>query len=364
MYADGTSLRPVDEEGGPKMRAPNRSGGVWKVALFTALFMTFLLYIPSPYVVYEPGLVEPVTEMVQVAESDDPGSGQFMLTTVKMTYANFFMTFRSLWDSDVMLLNKKDVLGGRSEGEYVERLVYVMQNSQSNAIEAAYRIVHIPYSVEPQQLVVIDVNDKRDSPFRAGDALISVNGTRFKDAIELVDILNKSKTGERLKWTIQRGGQITRVDTSLKQQPADPDGGDLPQAMGGVVLAEISKVVPRDSENSVTITAGEIGGPSAGLIFALQTIDYLTPGDLTHGIRIAGTGTITPDGKVGPIGGIALKVRAADRTGAQLFLAPRENYEEARRKAAAIGSAMRVEPIGTLAEALEVLTAADGEAAA
>src|SRR4029077_13569482 len=79
---------------------------------------------------------------------------------------------------------------------------------------------------------------------------------------------------------------------------------------------------------SVEIASGDVGGPSAGLMFALGRYDELTPGDLTQGRTIAGTGTIEPSGKVGPIGGIADKVVAAERVGATVFLVPKDNWGE------------------------------------
>ena len=106
---------------------------------------------------------------------------------------------------------------------------------------------------------------------------------------------------------------------------------------------------------ALRISAGEIGGPSAGLVFALGAIDLLTDGDLTGGARIAATGTIDPDGKVGAIGGIKQKVVATDGEGAELFLVPKANEGDAKAKANRMGSKMKIVGVQTLREATDAI---------
>jgi PDZ domain-containing protein len=98
----------------------------------------------------------------------------------------------------------------------------------------------------------------------------------------------------------------------------------------------------------VEISLEKVGGPSAGLMFSLGIIDTVTPGDLTGGKHIAGTGTITPDGAVGPIGGIGQKMQAARAGGATLFLAPAANCEQV---AGHIPDGLQVVRVENLAEA-------------
>ena len=94
-----------------------------------------------------------------------------------------------------------------------------------------------------------------------------------------------------------------------------------------------------------------IGGPSAGLMFALTVYNMLTPTDLTGGRKIAGTGTISPDGKVGPIGGVTQKVAAAEAVGAEYFLSPAENYPDAL----AVAKRIKVVQVTTIDEAIAFL---------
>ncbi|ACT02132.1 S16 family serine protease [Paenibacillus sp. JDR-2] len=112
---------------------------------------------------------------------------------------------------------------------------------------------------------------------------------------------------------------------------------------------------PDDENKKIKITASDVGGPSAGLMFALQSLNLLLDQDFTRGLRIAGTGTIDKDGNVGPIGGIALKVVTADQAGAELFLAPKGNYEEAAAKAKELRSEMKVIPVTSLGSAIAAI---------
>ncbi|WP_127495200.1 S16 family serine protease [Paenibacillus glycanilyticus] len=112
---------------------------------------------------------------------------------------------------------------------------------------------------------------------------------------------------------------------------------------------------PDDESRKITISASDVGGPSAGLMFALQSLNLLLDEDFTRGFRIAGTGTIDKDGNVGSIGGIALKVVTADRAGAELFLAPKDNYKEAAAKAKELRSEMKVIPVTSLGSAIAAI---------
>lgn len=104
----------------------------------------------------------------------------------------------------------------------------------------------------------------------------------------------------------------------------------------------------------VEIASGDVGGPSAGLMFALGLYDQLTPSDLTQGRTIAGTGTIDPQGGVGPIGGIEDKVLAAERVGATVFLVPKDNMAELQ---SIDTGAMRLVSVATFQDAVDALSA-------
>jgi PDZ domain-containing protein len=102
----------------------------------------------------------------------------------------------------------------------------------------------------------------------------------------------------------------------------------------------------------VSLQLGDVGGPSGGMMFALGIIDRLTPGDLTGGLHVAGTGTIAQSGEVGPIGGVVQKLYGAKRSGATVFLAPAANCDEIVGN---VPEGLRVVKIETLQDALTAL---------
>jgi PDZ domain-containing protein len=327
------------------------------VGLSTAAFMWVLLYAPTPYVVYEPGIAVPVKSMVSMEEGDRLGGGDFLLTAVKLTEPNFLHTFQSMWNTNMEVHLKRDVLRGYSKDQYADRLNVIMQGSQNNAIEAAYRYAGFPYESRTNGIVISDVH-AGSSSFKAGDRLLGINGDKpLGSATELLDKLQQTSKDKPVQFDIERSGKLLNVTFAANIFDSTMTNEQRLEAIGIMSLTELRSLEPADEGKRLTITAGDIGGPSAGLVFALQAVDLLTKGDLSGGLRIAATGTITVDGKVGAIGGIKQKIVIASKEGAQLFLAPADNFEEAEAKAKALGTPMKVVSVRTLQEAMDQIQA-------
>ncbi len=213
--------------------------------------------------------------------------------------------------------------------------------SQQNAVEAA--ACELGY---PKGLGVNSV--AKDSPnaqaLKAGDHFVSVAGTPIPDDTALRTVLNAHRTGERLPAVVRRAGKQVQV-TLLLQAPAE--GSDTPRI--GITI--VQGCLP---PFQVTLSLTGVGGPSAGLMFSLGIIDKISADDLTRGRFIAGTGTIEASGKVGPIGGIALKMIAARRAGATVFLAPASNCPDVVGN---VPSGLDVIKVATLHEAIGNLNA-------
>lgn len=335
------------------------------IVLMTAAFMWVLLYAPTPYVVYEPGIAVPVKPMITAVHGDAPGKGDFMLTAVKLTEPNFLQTIGAMWHSDKDVYLKRDVLGGYTRQQYMERSNVIMEGSQSNAVEAAYRIADIGYASVTKAIVVSDVQPRRlnaAAAFQAGDRLIGIkDGERFESMKDALEALKRLDRGKETAVEIERGGRRLQVPIFEGAFDSSQTAEQMLRALGVAGLTELRSLEPADGRNKLEISAGEIGGPSAGLVFALQAIDLLTQGDLSGGHRIAATGTITADGEVGAIGGIRQKIVVTSQAGAELFLVPAGNYKEARAKARELGTAMKVVSVATLQEAKEQIEAFNRE---
>src|SRR5690606_14697140 len=134
-----------------------------------------------------------------------------------------------------------------------------------------------------------------------------------------------------------------------------------PRAGLGIQPADMIEVKADDPSRQVEIVVEDIGGPSAGLMFALEIVDQLTEGDLTKGYRIAGTGEIYPDGTVDAIGGVQHKIAAADREEADIFFVPERNAKEAKDKAESIRTSMKVVSVRTIHDALDYLASLENK---
>ncbi|MEK6438034.1 S16 family serine protease [Pseudonocardia sp. T1-2H] len=180
-----------------------------------------------------------------------------------------------------------------------------------------------------------------------GDQILAVDGRPVDSVEDVRAALAGTTPGQQVPVRILRGDAIpTDVMVTLTRL------GDSAQGALG-----IGPVAKPETDDEITISLSGIGGPSAGLMFALAVVDKLTPGELTGGHNIAGTGEITSEGTVGPIGGIGLKLIGAQRAGATVFLVPGKNCEEARADAPAGLQLVRVDTLTDAVQDLDMLRA-------
>jgi PDZ domain-containing protein len=149
-----------------------------------------------------------------------------------------------------------------------------------------------------------------------GDRIVRVGDTKVTTAESVRTALQSVRPGEQIEVEVTRGGDPVIINATTMA------GAEGRTALGVILQLD------HDFPATVTINAGEVGGPSAGLMFALGIYDKLTPGSLTSGLDVAGTGTIDDEGAVGPIGGIKQKMAGARAGGSEYFLAPRGNCPE------------------------------------
>jgi PDZ domain-containing protein len=203
---------------------------------------------------------------------------------------------------------------GVTDRQVEEESAAEMIDSQQEAIAVALKAVG-------QKVVehVVIGQVAKDAPsaalLKAGDEIVTVDGKAVADSAAVRDGVSAHKPGESVALGLVRDGKPITVAAKTR----DAQG----RATVGVFLG-IRFEFPFD----VKINAGDVGGPSAGTMFSLAIYDTLTPGPLTGGQQIAGTGTIDSTGKVGPIGGIQQKLVGAHDGGAKWFLAPAENCDE------------------------------------
>jgi len=215
-----------------------------------------------------------------------------------------------------------------------------MTGSQEDATAAALTELHIPY----QTLVVVEQTQPgfpAAGVLKAGDVITAVDGHPVTGVSSLTALIGVHPAGSTLTLTIVRGGQTQTVQVGTKEVAGRP--------VMGVQVYEQYKF-----PFTVKFSVGDIGGPSAGMMFALGIIDKLTPMNLTGGKFIAGTGEIEASGKVDPIGGIQQKMVGARNAGATIFLAPAANCADVK---GAIPAGLQVVKVSTLSQAVSDLEA-------
>lgn len=227
-----------------------------------------------------------------------------------------------------------------------------MQNSQSSAVAAAFSELGIAYTTTVVAAGVAD-GQPADGVLEAGDEILSVDGEAVTTPDELREAIAANGTGAALSLKISRDGTTSTVSITPQPSPDDPD-----TAVIGIFTG-----ANYDFPLDVTVTLDNVGGPSAGMIFALAIYDKLTPGALTGGARVAGTGTIAADGTVGSIGGIRQKLYGARDAGATYFLAPQSNCDEV---VGYVPSGLTVFSTGSLDDSIAILDtiAAGGDTSA
>jgi PDZ domain-containing protein len=182
---------------------------------------------------------------------------------------------------------------------------------------------------------------------KPGDAIDKVNGTPITGLDQFQSLLKQTKPGQNIVVDYRRKNGPAGTTTITLGKNADRDWGFL-----GVSVREAPW-----APFKITFNLANIGGPSAGLMFALAVIDKLTNGNLADSKFIAGTGTIDADGKVGAIGGITHKMLAAHEAGATVFLVPSDNCAEARGGNDDGLELLKVETIGQAVDVLHTLSA-------
>ena len=204
---------------------------------------------------------------------------------------------------------------------------------------------------------ISDIRDYSDAlnKLKEGDFITEIEGKKINEIEEIRSSYAGKKIGDPLRITVERedkSGNISSITTEVRlveNLDVPSQDGEKRPAIG--ILVGTTARFPIDVEFNLP----GVGGPSAGLVFAIGIIEKLTEEDLVKGRKIAGTGSITASGKVGGIGGIEEKMVGASRVGATIFLAPRENCPDIKH----VPNGLKVIPVSTLSEAIAVLRAPD-----
>ncbi len=323
-------------------------------ATTTVVLLVIALALPVPYVRLSPGPTFDVigahdgTPVISITGATTyPTDGQLDMTTIYERGGP--RTGLSLFEAIAAWANPTDAVVPREllypddvSGEEVkQRQAMLFSNSESHAVAAALRHLDMPVK---EQVVASLVY--ADSPafgiLEAGDRIVSVDGVATTTPEAVGDYVRSKPIGTTFTFEVDRAGTTTTHEVTSRENPDE----------AGRPFIGIGVGVDYQADFDISFTLEDVGGPSAGLMFATGLVDKLTPESLTGGGHVAGTGTIDPDGTVGPIGGIRQKLAGAAEAGAEFFLMPKDHCAEA---AGHVPDGLAVAPVSTLDEAIAAL---------
>ncbi|WP_181348931.1 SepM family pheromone-processing serine protease [Thalassobacillus sp. CUG 92003] len=323
--------------------------------IITILIAAFLGAYQLPYYIYKPGSAEGLNPIIEIQDGYE-SEGDMHLVTIRGGQATpigwalaKIRPYHQLYPIDQV--RPEDV----TEEEYHSAQLQLMESSQEAAKVVAYKKAKKDINIEYNGVFVMNVLDGMPAAqhLQAGDRIVKVDDQEISESQDLIDYVSDMEEGRSVELTIRRNDENLTREVELAAFPDQPDKVGI-----GITL-----VTDRSVEVSpqVNVKSGEIGGPSAGLMFSLEMYDQLTEEDITKGYHIAGTGEISYEGEVGRIGGIDKKVVAAHNTGVDIFFAPNENgadnsnYQTAKQAAEDLDTDMKIVPVDTFDEALEYL---------
>lgn len=348
-HADNPYVPPPADSG----HGLSRRG--WTVALSMLLVLAFGIVgglVNIPYVALGPG---PTYDTLGTSDEGQvikiegaktyPTSGELRMTTVSLTDDVSLLNGLRMWVSGTYALAPREdyFKPGETDEDVKKENVKQFKDSQSNAEVAALRKLGYPVKVIANEIVE---GSPADSALEVGDQLVEVNGDKIARAEDVRKSLKGTKPGDTIELTVKPDGKAERTVKLDLAKKKDREEGFI-----GLVPADRA-----DVKFKIDIKLEDVGGPSAGLMFALAIVDQLTPGALANGEKIAGTGEINDNGEVGPIGGIAFKLIASREVGVETFLVPEANCPEAVDAGV---EGIRLVKVGTLDDAVDALEKLD-----
>ena len=304
------------------------------------------LYPADDYLLL-PDSAKPLAPLVKVQGEKPHHPGGILYVDVIVRQASVLEELLSFTRPDGADLVPKNAIVPPGSNYQERRRQNLRQMDRSQKIAAAVALRELGYKVvaKPEGALIVDVapGSPADGKIEATEVIVGVDGKPVKTPQDLRRLIAKHKPGETVKLSVRAGGATRNVEVGTIESPADKG-----RPLIGVQVEQNAEIsLPLD----VDIDLGGVGGPSAGLAFALDIAEELR-GNVDRGLKVAATGEIELDGRVGPIGGVKQKVIGARRSGADVFLVPAgDNAAEARRHA----GDLRVIPVESFRQALRAL---------
>lgn len=286
-----------------------------------------------------------------------PTTGHLNMTTVRVTSADYNMNIAEAvygWLAHDNIVVPHDTLypDGKTEQQSTQENAEEFSQSQESAKVAALKELDIPVK---SQVVVSTVfkNSPAEGTLHAGDVIKKVDGKPVKEMTDVAELVTKRKPGQNVVFSVVPVKEAAAAEKAGKEATRTDDVKmTTEKAKDGRAIVGIQAGTDHTFPFTIDIKLADVGGPSAGLMFALGIVDKLTPNDLTGGNFVAGTGTIDENGKVGPIGGIGMKTVGARAKGAEYFMTPKDNCSTAAKD---VPDGLTLIKVNTIDDAVDAL---------
>lgn len=332
-------------------QGPGRGGWPVVIAVCCAVLVVAGIaaaFIRLPYDTIAPGDVRQVSDLLAVdGHPVFPAEGEVLFVTVATRQGiNPYEALQGWLDSTIDVFPQERIRGDLSREEYRQLNVEAMADSKTAAEIVALTELGFTDLGAGAEIVEVDPELPAAAVLQAGDVLVEVDGAPVASAGDAVEAIQARAPGDTVSLRFLRG-------------EGPPQAGEATLATGedGGPLLGVRLTTRIELPFEIAIDSGNIVGPSAGLSYALSLVDLLSEGELTGGAPVAATGDLAADGSVRAVGGVAQKAVTVRRAGAELFIVPEGNEEEARE---IVGDSLRIVGVSTFDEALEALASLEG----
>jgi Lon-like protease len=318
------------------------------VGVVLAAITAILFYVPSDHYLFLPHPAQPLDPLISVEgeEAEGGDDGDVYMVDILVRKAVLIERLYPAIESGSSLVPEDRVNPlGVSESERRQESLNEMSRSQQVAVAVALRSLEMDVEVERSgaEVVAVVPGKPAEGRLQAGDVIVDARGRSVTTPRQLLEAMERVRPGDEVELTVVRDGKrrALRVGTTEDERDAE-------RAVLGV---QVQQAAEFEFPVDVKIDSGGVGGPSAGLAFALEVVEELGD-DVTRGRRVAVTGTVDLDGVVGAVGGVKQKTIGAREADADVFVVPDGNAAEARRHA----DGLEIVAVSTFDEALSALS--------
>lgn len=315
------------------------------IGFFIIWFVVILLFfIDTPYLIYTPGSYIDLGTRID-ADTDNKTSGTFGMAYVSVVKASPIFIGISYLNKNWDLISKDKVKYDDETLKDAEKRDKIsMEEAVSNAKIAAFKEASGTYNIDDVHHIITYL-DSNDTELKLFDEIKSVDGITINNLEDIRNVVATKKSGTKMNIEVMRNKKLITVSSSVYEI----DG----RKILGISLTDVYDVTT-NPEVEIKIKSNE-SGPSGGLMMSLSIYNSLVSNDISKGKKIIGTGTIDVNGNVGEIGGVKYKLIGAVKNKADVFLCPKENYEEAVKVKKDNNYDIKIVAVSTLKEAIEEL---------